>query len=252
MKKERIKGRFAFKIDQGKVRVSNEDSAKVLVNSNDDVLMLVADGMGGAKKGDYASQYIVEKFTNAFKEKTKFSSILSIKYWLLSNLKKINKYLYNLSISNKEYKGMGSTLTMCFIHGDKAVILNVGDSRCYMIENKKMVQKTEDQTYVQYLIKSGTLSPEDAKTHPDRHALMNAIGIYPSLSADVSVVKHYDETIMICSDGLYNNVSEPNIENVLMTDDDLNTKVDTLINIANFNGGSDNISVAIWECGSRD
>ena len=122
------------------------------------------------------------------------------------------------------------------------------DSRCYSLSKKEFKQLSEDETYAYYLYNSGQISKEEIKTHPKRHVLINAIGIYPSLSVDIKIFKYNKESILLCSDGLYNNVNEPDIENILRTDDSTEVKVNSLINVANFNGGSDNISVALWEC----
>ena len=84
-------------------------------------------------------------------------------------------------------------------------------------------------------------------THPKRHVLTNAIGIFPSLSIDIKVYKYNGESVLLCSDGLYTNIKENDIENILHTEQTTQQKVVSLINIANFNGGSDNISLALWE-----
>ena len=106
---------------------------------------------------------------------------------------------------------------------------------------------SEDQTYVGYLLRTGQINQEEALTHPKRHVLMNALGVYPSASVDVKSFPYMGETVLLCSDGLYNNVPVNDIASVLKGEDTVEQKVDELIAIGNKNGGSDNIAVVIWE-----
>lgn len=248
MNKKRFNGKFAYKKDIGKVRIANEDDAKVLINSKGDLLMMVADGMGGANEGDYASSEIIKRLTESFNNKKCFHNLFEIRTWIVHTLRKLNKEIYNLSESNSDYKGMGSTVIIAFLFKNKLIIANAGDSRAYILNRRKFIQVSEDHTYVNYLYNSGQIKKEDIKVHPSRHVLTNAIGIYPSLSVEFKILNYNKEAILLCSDGLYNNLKENDIENILRTDEDINTKVSNLINVANYNGGSDNISIALWEC----
>ena len=145
------------------------------------------------------------------------------------------------------YKGMGTTLALAFIYKNKLVVINCGDSRTYWVKNNELVQLSEDQTYVNFLLKSGQITEEQALVHPERHVLTNAIGLFPSLSLDVKVYKYNGETVLLCSDGIYNNVSEKDILNVLKTKLNTEEKVESIINLGNYNGGTDNMSIALWE-----
>ena len=247
MKNMSYNGTFSYKKDIGKVRLTNEDEAKILVNSSNNVLMIVCDGMGGANKGDYASKAVINTLQEAFINRKRFYNVLDVIHFLHRNLRKINKELYKTGDENKFYKGMGTTAVIAFIYKNKLIVANAGDSRCYLLNKKEMKQITEDETYVNYLYNSGQIAQEEIKSHPDRHVLINAIGVYPSLSVDIKVHKYKGETILLCSDGLFNNVNVPDIENILRTEDDTITKVESLISVANYNGGSDNISIALWE-----
>ena len=106
---------------------------------------------------------------------------------------------------------------------------------------------TEDQTYVAYLVRTGQITQEEALTHPKRHVLMNALGIYPSASIDLKVFPYLNEEILLCSDGLYNNVPVDDIAAIVKGNDTVEMKVNELIAIGNKNGGSDNIAVVLWE-----
>ncbi len=247
MKINSVQGVFFYKKDIGKVRVSNDDDCKIVCNASGNVLLLVADGMGGYKKGDYASNEVVSYLTNEFKNSHKFLSIYHASFWLEKRLRKINSELYNLSSEDNAYQGMGTTLILAMIIKNKILIVNIGDSRCYFIEDKKLKQISEDQTYVNYLYKSGQIEEKDIATNPNRHVLTNAIGLFPSISFDKMIIKYNKQHIFLCSDGMYNNVSFNDIEAMLNTKDSVEDKVSGLIRLANFNGGSDNISCCLWE-----
>ena len=105
----------------------------------------------------------------------------------------------------------------------------------------------EDQTYVGYLYRTGRISKEEMKVHPKRHVLMNALGVFPTANMDIKIRDYSNESVLVCSDGLYNNVDEEEIANILKGDDSTNQKVHQLITLANVNGGSDNIAIALWE-----
>ena len=142
---------------------------------------------------------------------------------------------------------MGTTLVLAFISGERLILINIGDSRAYMLKDDRIVRLSEDQTYVDYLYRTGKISRDETMSHPDRHVLMNALGIYPSLSMDVRVFPYHGEPVLLCSDGLYNNVAESEIAAVMASDERPDQKVGALINEANLNGGSDNIAISYWE-----
>lgn len=246
MRKE-LRGEYFFKKDIGKVRITNEDNVKISVNSKSDVLMVLADGMGGAKKGDYASFKAVSQISENFESKKGFFTYYNLYKWCAKQIKNVNKDLYQLSDKDINYKGMGTTLVLVVIRKKRILVFSLGDSRCYILKNNKLIKVTEDQTYTNYLYNSGKIKESEIATHPDRHTLTNAVGIYPSVSFDFYQFEYQNESILLCSDGIYNNVLDIDLENILKTNDNPETKVNSIINLANFNGGSDNESCALWE-----
>mgnify|MGYP001768425605 CR=1 FL=1 len=240
-------GTYCARTDIGRVRLTNEDQALVLANAYGDVMMLVADGMGGHAQGDFASRIAIDVLGDAFRNKNRFWSTGSVKKWLKKTIRHANKQIYQEAQENDEYKDMGTTLVVALIHKNKVIIANVGDSRAYFLLEQKMYRLTEDQTFVDYLFRTGQIKEEEIKSHPRRHVLLNALGITPSVNIDLNVFSYEDQPVMLCSDGLYNNLSNKEIEVVLLTDDSVDQKCDMLIAIANKNGGSDNIAVALWE-----
>ena len=247
MKKVNYKGHFCARSEVGKVRITNEDAVKVIVNGNGNVLLLVADGMGGHNKGDYASFETIRILSEAFKDRKRFLNSFDAIHWIKSIANIANTSIYNIQDNDINFKGMGTTLACALIYKDKLILLNCGDSRIYSYKDGTLKQLTEDQTYVNFLVKSGQITKEEALVHPQRHILTNAIGLFPSISVDLRRIKYEKEKLLLCTDGLYNNVSEKDILNILNTNNDVEDKADSLINLANFNGGSDNISLCLWE-----
>ena len=246
--KKYLTGRFSYRTDIGKVRVSNEDQAMALTNASGNVLLVVCDGMGGQNKGDLASSLAINTVVSSFKNRKGFLNTYFAKLWVGSAIREANRCIYEQSQSNPSYHGMGTTITLLLIIKDIAILGHVGDSRCYFLKNHHdLTQMSEDQTYVAYLLRTQQITPEQALTHPKRHVLMNALGIYPSASIDIKTFPYLSEEVLLCSDGLYNNVSFDDISSVLKGNDSVEQKVNELIAIGNKNGGSDNIAVVLWE-----
>ena len=249
--KKYLTGRFFYRTDVGKFRLNNEDQAIALTNASGNVLLVVCDGMGGQNKGDLASSLAVNTIISSFKNRKGFLNRYFARLWVGQAIREANKSIYDQSQSNPAYHGMGTTVTLLLIIKDVAIMGHVGDSRCYFLKSHHdLVQISEDQTYVGYLLRTGQITPEQALTHPKRHVLMNALGIYPSASVDIKVFPYLGEEVLLCSDGLYNNVPAEDIAAVVKGSDSFEQKVNELIAIGNKNGGSDNIAVVLWEAQS--
>lgn len=245
-------GTYAYKTDIGKVRTNNEDQALVILNADGEVLLIVCDGMGGANKGDLASKTAVASLSEAFhlKKKNLFKS--QDQWWITKAIKEANSKIYSLAEQDPVYKGMGTTIVAVLISGTRILVANIGDSRGYMDDGKTLTQLTEDQTYVQYLVTTGKITPEAALSHPDRHVLMNALGIYPSVSLCIKFFPYHGESLLLCTDGLYNQVNPSSIHAIITTNERADQKVMGLISEANSLGGSDNEGVAYWETLKND
>jgi protein phosphatase len=202
--------------------------------------------MGGQNKGDYASKMAIDSLTESFRKKRKTPFLLT-KFWLKRALSHANSIIFEEATTKPLYTGMGTTCVAVYIQGEKMAIANIGDSRAYSYAFGRLKRLTTDQTYVDYLYRTGKISRDETMSHPDRHVLMNALGIYPSLSMDVKVFPYHGEPVLLCSDGLYNNVAESEIAAVMASDERPDQKVGALINEANLNGGSDNIAISYWE-----
>ena len=246
-KKNYIYGRYALKTDIGKVRLNNEDRALALTNARGNILLVVCDGMGGQNKGELAASLAVDTIANAFKEKGRFPNKFLAKLWVSRLIRRVNTEIFRQASSSQAYQGMGTTITLVLIVNNYMVVAQAGDSRAYSFRNRNLTQITEDQTYVQYLYRIGEITEEEIATHPKRHVLMNAIGIYPSLDIVIKVHPYLNDTILVCSDGLYNNVADKDLNTILKGSDTPDQKVNELVSLANLNGGSDNIAVVLWE-----
>ena len=242
-----IKGRFGCKTDIGLVRASNEDKALSLIDADGNVLLVVCDGMGGYMKGDFASKIAQDILISGFNSKKKWIFPFQVSQWVSKIIKSINYSVYTEATDSDNFKGMGTTLVMAIFFKDNIYIANVGDSRCYMLQEDKVQQLTRDQTYVEYLLSHNKISEDEKLTSKDRHALMNFIGKNKVVDYEYKVVRNERKTILLCSDGLYNNASDKQIFSALNSDERLDQKISTLIGIAKANGGTDNIAVSLWE-----
>lgn len=242
-----VYGNFTYKTDIGKVRMTNEDRAGAFTNAKGNVLLIVCDGMGGQNKGEYAAQIALDVISESFLKKQKFFSSLSARNWLYSIVREANKKIYNEACTNEKYHNMGTTLSLVLIYKNSFFTIQVGDSRVYELKNNQLEQLTDDQTYVNYLYKMGKITKEEKATHPKRHVLTNALGMFPSAEFDFNTFPYTNSTLLICSDGLYNNVTDQEIASVLKGNDAITQKANELIAMANANGGSDNIAVTLWE-----
>lgn len=238
-------------VDKGKVRQSNEDFADARLNAYGQVILIVADGMGGQNKGDYAAKYIGTNLSKEFFEVSKpFRKTSQVTRWLYKTINKYNRFLYEKAHNDPAYKAMGSTLSVAVLFNGILLTAQVGDSRIYWInENGRLEQLTKDQTYTQHLVSARKIDEYDALTHPDRHKLTNAVGVRYNISIDFVEYPYNNETILVCSDGLYNNVPQYDLQSILKGKDTPERKCYQLITFGNSNGGSDNMAAVVWESG---
>lgn len=243
-----LKGNYYFLTDKGNVRKINEDYVRCTLNPYGNVLLVLADGMGGANKGEYASKTLVDYIIKSFLDlEEEFKKPKAVNKWLNKTVKEANKIIYEKSQKSPEYKGMGTTLSLALIIKSNLFIAQVGDSRVYRLYNDELEQLTVDQSYVNYLVHDKQISLEEASSHPDRHQLTNAIGTKKIVNVDIQNFEYKGEKLLLCSDGLYNNVTKKDLYSILKSNDSLDKKCLQLIAFGNANGGTDNMAVIIWE-----
>ena len=242
-----LSGNYFCLTDKGKVRKVNEDSAQCAVNAFGNVFLVIADGMGGATKGDIASSKLVDHLIKSFRNlEDEFKTSKAAMKWLNKVIDEANAKIYKIAQSDASFKGMGTTLSACLIIKDNLITAQVGDSRIYRLGDK-FEQISVDQTYVNYLINVKKISPKEANSHPDRHKITNAVGTKANLNVDIQLFEYRGERLLLCSDGLYNNVPLKDMIAILKGNDNVDKKCLQLIAFGNANGGSDNMAVIIWE-----
>ena len=222
---------------KGNVRKNNEDN--YLLRKDPCYIIVVADGMGGHRAGDVASQMavdIIKKYEFNF-ENNIFNEIQD-----LINL--INNKIIKKGEENPEYKGMGTTLSFALIYEKKLYIGHVGDSRIYLFRDNKLNKITTDDSLVNELIESGRLNPNEAFDHPQKHILTQALGIDKDINIETEEVELKDEDLLLlCTDGLTDMIREEKIGEMISNHSDLNTLTQKLGKKALENGGSDNITL---------
>lgn len=236
--------KYAYITDPGKVRERNEDSVNIVKNASGEILMAVADGMGGHKDGEVASSIALNHIATRFKNISSVGNKEDAISWIQDIVKEANALIYKYVAEHAESTGMGTTMVLAILSKEFLLVGNIGDSSGYVIKNKKLHKVTIDHTLVNLLVKSGELSEEDAKNHPKKNVLMRALGASVDVEMDIFNVELGVEGIFLCSDGLTNMLDDRTIEKVINSDMDIEEKLDKLIYKANNRGGSDNISIA--------
>ena len=240
--------KYFGKSDKGKTRDSNQDSYAVVENISGDFLGVVCDGIGGSRHGEVASSLAVEEITTRFNECKGFIDLEDAKAWLFTSVNAVNEAVYKKSLKNEEYRGMGTTFVACLICEFGTLVANVGDSRAYALYDEMTFRTiTKDHTFVANLVQSGEISIQESLNHPQRHVITNAVGIWDKITVDVDEVENNTKTIVLCSDGLHGYVSEDKITNVIKEDRTLEEKANILLQMANDEGGLDNITVVLVE-----
>ena len=235
----------AILTDVGNSRSLNEDFASY-IEKNDYSVYVVADGMGGHNAGEVASRmavesardYIHKHFAKNKDSKEKLETLLkdAIEY--------ANSVVYKKAQSKENLRGMGTTLDVCLIYNSRIYIGHVGDSRVYRIRKEFMRRLTKDHSYVQTLVDDGTITKEEAYSHPKKNMLTKALGCVETVEPDVytkTFIK--DDIILMCSDGLTNMIREEEISKIIKQDKE--KAIENLVKQANDNGGLDNITVVI-------
>ena len=206
------------KTDVGKARDMNQDYYYISGPEDPLKIYILADGMGGYNGGEIASKlatttalsYIQSNFENTPKEREDILKLVK------SAMEYANMVVYEKSKEQKDLDGMGTTLEVCLIYNNKLYLGHVGDSRIYRLRGEFFRKLTHDHSYVQKLVKDGTITQEEADHHPKKNMLMKALGCTAFVEPDVTVkgcIK--DDIILICSDGLTNMVGEQEIYNIL-------------------------------------
>lgn len=230
----------------GLCRHINEDSiycnnAPIGIMPN---LFIVADGIGGHNAGELASGFSINCFIDYVKNRSGKTIISTFE----SAIMHTNEALISESKKSKTLEGMGTTFVATTVCGDSAYIMNIGDSRLYFFDRKKGIKQiTQDHSYIAEMVKHGELDKNDIKENPNKNYITMALGSNDNFKPDyfeINVSK--GNYILLCSDGLYDMLEDKTIEDILSEDMiEFEKKADKLIEMANEQGGEDNISVVL-------
>ncbi len=243
---------YAYITDPGKVRDHNEDSVIIVKNEIGEILLAVADGMGGHTGGEIASSIAISHIGDRFRK----TSSVGTKEDAISFIKEIvseaNVLLYKYTSEHKESSGMGTTIVLALVTDQFLLFGNIGDSSGYVLRKNKLHKITTDHTLVSLLVKSGELTLEEAKDHPRKNVLMRALGATNTVEMDIFDVERDVDGILLCSDGLTNMLDDEQITKVLLDEDiSVEERLKKLIVKCNNRGGTDNISIAYLKDGVR-
>ncbi|MDO5715123.1 MAG: Stp1/IreP family PP2C-type Ser/Thr phosphatase [Tissierellia bacterium] len=234
--------KFVAATNVGKHRTNNEDCFYV-----DDIkkqLFILADGMGGHLAGEEASSMVTSIISEELENLSPNVEIEDIIGEIMGATQKANHDIYEKSLKNKEYQGMGTTLSLGYLLGDVLIYTNIGDSRIYHIRDN-LEQLTKDDSFVNYLIELGEISEEEAVDHPKKNVLTKAVGTNPDISVMINTMKvQPKDYLLFCSDGLTNMVSSDEIYEIIVNNT-LEDARDCLIEKALDNGGIDNITLIL-------
>lgn len=250
--------------DVGLVRTNNEDSFLIATPTRDfanenpaelsgiipqnGTMFIVADGMGGAQAGEVASRMAVEtvgrNFINAL-EKQAVLDQQSLITALTETIREANELIFQQGQKNTELNGMGTTLTAATVFGSTILFAQLGDSRAYLARKGVISQMTKDQSLVAQMVASGSLTPEEAKTHPQRNVILQALGIQNQVEVAITLTElRRGDQIVLCSDGLSGKVDVEEIREFLEKFEP-KAACQGLVRMARERGGEDNITVIV-------
>ena len=234
----------------GLVRSENQDSYMIDKLENGVCYAIVCDGMGGASGGKVASLTAVNSFAAIIENISVDSSYDNIVSILNSAIRTANIDVYKKSVEEKKLQGMGTTLVAAVIVNNKAYIVNIGDSRCYILSDDKIKRVTRDHSAVQELVDQGMLTESQARNHPNKNIITRAIGVDKNVEFDLFVEPLYDnDYILLCTDGVTNYVDDLEIPFEIIKNPE--TVPQRLIDLANSRGGADNSTVVIIKYSGR-
>jgi len=234
---------IGFKCNKGIVRKNNEDACFVIPSHD---VYIVADGVGGNNSGEVASRTAVTEIAELVNdcELDTFKSPEEIFGFFAEVIDYTNNKIYQMGQEDESNKGMATTLVMAYINGFEGYISNVGDSRAYLLRDGDLRQLTVDHTYVNELISKGLITEEEAETHKQRNVITKALGAEKFVGPDfyrISLCK--DDILMLCTDGLYGELKDEQITEILQSGINMNDACAKLVDEANKAGGRDNITV---------
>ena len=239
----------SLQTDVGCHRDVNEDCGRYINPDDSDPLahkgslFLVADGMGGHSAGEVASRVAVDVISRVY-----YQSEGDAQSTLKKAFDEANREIYEESLKSEKYKGMGTTCTAIVLQNGSAIAAHIGDSRLYLVRDEQIYLMTEDHSSVMEMVKRGLISLEQARVHPDKNVILRALGTHPEVEVSTwqePFPVRIGDQFLLCSDGLYDLVTDDEIKQALMDHSRPRVACETLIELAKERGGHDNITVGV-------
>jgi protein phosphatase len=246
--------RAAALTDVGKMRQANEDAFARLPEQG---LFIVSDGMGGHQAGATASKIVVRVLPKMIEQRAEAgrSSRNEVMERLLRDtIVDLSRKIREQSVGQLGLAGMGATVVLAYLWGEKAFLAHMGDSRAYLYRRRKLKQLTKDHSVVGILLRRGEITPDEARKHPARSRLSRYMGMDGEVYPDVEVVRLLSgDRLLLCTDGLTGPVPDRAIAKILGDSDDPDAACRALVEAANVAGGPDNITVLVidWPSGKK-
>ncbi len=243
----------AAKTDIGRVRHNNEDAFALVPEIN---LWVVSDGMGGEAHGEVASAIAVETIVAACRHASSDLPPLNSGdsnagtsergSRLLSAAHLANREIFNSAAQNPDRHGMGATVVAAWLDENRLSLVNVGDSRAYLLHSGEIEQLTADHTLVAERVRRGIISPQQAETSTIQNVLIRALGVHAEVEPDIREFElNPDETLLLCTDGLTRLVNDSEIAKIILAAPNAQSAADQLVTLANERGGQDNVTVIV-------
>ena len=237
--------------DIGQKRSNNQDFINKFDNKQGITLVILADGMGGHRAGNIASEMTVTDLGSEWVN-TDYTELSQIRDWFLVSLENENKKVYELGQTD-EFKGMGTTVEALAIVDNNVIYAHVGDSRIGLLRHGEYQLLTSDHSLVNELVKAGQLTEEEAANHPQKNIITQSIGQANPVEPDLGVqMLEENDYLIINSDGLTNMITNDEIVEILNQDKNLDEKNKELVSLANDRGGLDNITIALIHVESEE
>ncbi|EHJ45923.1 protein serine/threonine phosphatase (plasmid) [Solidesulfovibrio carbinoliphilus subsp. oakridgensis] len=227
--------------DQGRVRRQNQDRFLVKEFPDGSMLLAVADGLGGQAGGDVAAQAVVDALARLEPDGGSSECLLALAVETAEHV------IREKTLIDPRLEGMGSTATVAWVQDGFAVYAHLGDSRLYLWRKDILSQITTDHTFLQDFLDDGSITPEQAKTHPFRNILEKCVGCAGSEPDTGSIVLHEGDTLILCTDGLFKELQEADIATVMASNGTTQQMATTLLNQALAAGGRDNTTVIVMQ-----
>ena len=238
--------KFTVESDRGLKRTINEDRAAFYERPDHFKLAILADGMGGHNAGDVASEMALTQLASMFETASAEQLAEQPQAWLQQCAAKINEAIYHYALTHEDCNGMGTTLIAVLLNEALCTIVHIGDSRVYHFTSEGPQLITSDHSFVNALLKTGQISEEEAQNHPNKNFILKAVGTEKRVEPDFyTVTLRPNEYLLICSDGLSNKMTAMDMAAIVFNEQSMVQKGQQLVELANANGGEDNISVVL-------